>query len=265
MGQQKGLVKLEGKIGDLSFYRSGGKDLVRLPGGADKAKIMSDPKFARVRENMSEFAGCAKVVKAFRDGAAGVMSVFQGRYMTSKLMSVLKEVCNNGAGKRGQRDFEIVNNALLFEGFNFNPKKVIGTIFSAPFTFSANVGRNVTTLKVPDFNTANYINAPMGATHFCFVNNASILSDYAYNVTTGKYVAVNPTIDGLNVAAVSAYIPLGGMVGGVTTLVATIAGAPVMVPTAGLMGCVGIEFFQLVNTVYYLLNAENGMNIAGVF
>ena len=76
---------------------------------------------------------------------------------------------------------------------------------------------------------------------------------------------MNDSIEGLNAVTYSNYIPLGGMVGSVTVLTSTIGGAPVMVPSAGLMGCIGIEFFQIVNTDYYLLNAENAMRIQNVF
>jgi len=55
------------------------------------------------------------------------------------------------------------------------------------------------------------------------------------------------------------------MVGAATSIVATIAGAPVMVATAGLIGCIGIEFFQEVNGTFNLLNADNCMRVENVF
>ena len=80
-----------------------------------------------------------------------------------------------------------------------------------------------------------------------------------------KYNPTDPTIDGLNLVAYSTFIPVGGMVGSVTVINSTISGAPVMTPSAGLMGCIGIEFFQFVNGDYYLLNAENSMRLEAVF
>ena len=265
MARQRGVIRVKGLLGDLSFYHSGGKDLVKTPGGASKKAILNEPQFKRTRENMSEFGGAAMVGKAFRGGMAEVLPVFKERYLTSRMLSIFRKVCSNGPGVRGERTFEIVNNTMLLAGFNFNPSKILGALFSAPFDYGANTDRNETNLKVSDFNTSNYINAPAGATHFRLVNIASILSDYEYNVTTKKYEPVNDSIEGLNAVTYSNYIPLGGMVGSVTVLTSTIGGAPVMVPSAGLMGCIGIEFFQIVNTDYYLLNAENAMRIQNVF
>jgi hypothetical protein len=265
MARQKGLIRVKGLLGDISFYQSGGKDLMKTPGGASKEKIMTDPKFVRTRENMSEFGGSAMVGKALRLGVIEVKGVFGGRYMSAELLGIFKKVCTNGTGLRGARDFEIVANKLLIEGFNFDKAKILAATFNAPYTFVTNAGRNETTFTVADFNTTDYIHAPEGATHFRFVGTASVLSDYKLNVTSGKYEPLNPAIEGLNIVAYSSYIPVGGMVGSTTTVIATIAVAPTMPTSAGLIGCIGIEFFQIVNTVYNLLNADNCMRIENVF
>ncbi len=265
MARQKGLIRVGGLLGDLSFYHSDGKDLVKTPGGASKEQIMGSPKLIRVRENMTEFGGSAHVGKAFRSGLAEVIDLMSGKYVTGRITGLFKQICNNGPGPRGYRNFEIVSNSMLLAGFNFNTGKILGSIFSPPYFYFANVDRNETTLKVPDFNTSNYVHSPAGATHFRLVNSASILSDYKYDSTMKKYNPTDPTIDGLNLVAYSAFIPVGGMIGGGIDITSTISGAPVMTPSAGLMGCIGIEFFQLVNGDYYLLNAENSMRLEAVF
>jgi len=196
MAKQKGIIRVKGLLGELSFYQSGGKDLVKTPGGASKEKIATDPGMVRVRENMGEFGGSAVVGKAMRTGLAKVVREFGGRIMTGNLVKVFVQVCKNGTGLRGQRDFEIVNNAILITGFNFNVSKLLGTAFSAPYTFTVNVDRNETTFKIPDFNSSNYVHAPEGTTHFRLIGTASILSDYSYNPVVKKYEPVNPTIQG---------------------------------------------------------------------
>ena len=265
MGEQKGIIRLRGKVGNVSFYHQDGVDLAKTPGGATKEQIMKDPRFVRVRENMSEFGGSAMVGKAFRDSIAEVLPVMKGQYLTGRVTAKFRTICTLGTGTRGQRDIVIVANKAIIVGLNFSIVKLFSAIFSAPYSLVANAGRNETTLTIPDFNTSNYINPPEGATHCRFVNAASILSDYKFNTTIKVYEPLNPTINGLNIVAYSAYIPLGGMVGGVTTVVSTIAGSPTMVSSAGLIGCIGIEFYQVVNSSYYLLNAENAMRIEDVF
>ena len=63
MARQKGVIKLEGRIGDLSFYKSGGDYLARAKGGVDGDRIKNDPAFARTRENGEEFGRAGKASK----------------------------------------------------------------------------------------------------------------------------------------------------------------------------------------------------------
>ncbi len=265
MAEQKGIIRIKGKIGDLSFYQGNGKDFVKTPGGATKSQIMSNPKFVRLRENMTEFGGSAHVGRAFRHGLADVLDVMSGRSLSGRVTGMFKAVCSHGSGTRGERKFEIVANKSIMIGFNFNNNKRLSSIFSPMYTYTVNVGRNETELFVPDFNVSDYVHAPEGATHFRLVNSASVLSDYKYDPTLKTYNATDPTIDGLNMVKYSGYIEVTGMVGMDTTVTATIAGAPVMTASAGLIGCIGIEFFQFVNGDYYLLNAENSLRLENVF
>ena len=56
------------------------------------------------------------------------------------------------------------------KGLDFNRNISFNGIFSAPFTLTANVDRNESTLSVPVFNPLNYLNIPSGATHFRIIN-----------------------------------------------------------------------------------------------
>ncbi len=265
MAYQKGIIRIKGKVGGLSFYENNGKDLVKTPSGVSKEKIEKDPAFKRTRENMSEFGGSAHVAKAFRVCIAELITIFGGRNVVARLTKLFRAVCENGAGVRGARGIEIVNNAGVLNDYNITFGVMFGSVFNSIFTYTANAGRNETVLSVPDFNTSDFVSAPEGATHFRFVNTASILSDYAYSISKKSYFPVNATINGKTKVVYSNYIAIGGMVGGVTTVTATIAGSPTMVATAGLIGCVGIEFFQLLNGNYYLLASENSLKIQNVF
>lgn len=45
MAKQSGILKLEGTIGNITFYKSQDGFLAREKGGVDGARIASDPKF----------------------------------------------------------------------------------------------------------------------------------------------------------------------------------------------------------------------------
>jgi hypothetical protein len=60
MAELKGVLKITGKLGGLSFYKMNGKIIVRNPGGFDGEKIRKDEKYVNVRNNASEFGRCSK-------------------------------------------------------------------------------------------------------------------------------------------------------------------------------------------------------------
>ena len=49
MARQKGIIKLKGKIGDISFYKTQDGHLAREKGGVDASRIANDPAFIRTR------------------------------------------------------------------------------------------------------------------------------------------------------------------------------------------------------------------------
>ena len=55
MSEQKGIIKIKGTVGDLTFYKSQDGFLVREKGGVEKERIANDPAFVRTRENGKEF------------------------------------------------------------------------------------------------------------------------------------------------------------------------------------------------------------------
>ena len=59
MARQNGILKITGKLDDLSFYKSKDGFLVRTKGGVSKDRINNDPAFVRTRENGTEFAESA--------------------------------------------------------------------------------------------------------------------------------------------------------------------------------------------------------------
>ena len=60
MARQKGIIKLRGTVGDITFYKSKDGHLVRERGGVDGNRIANDPAFKRTRENGSEFGRAGK-------------------------------------------------------------------------------------------------------------------------------------------------------------------------------------------------------------
>lgn len=265
MAKNKGLIKIKGSIGGMTFYENDGKDLVRETGGVDKERILKDPAFKRTRENMAEFGGSAKIGKALRMGLSAVAKSFGDRLLVSRIVKLVRAVISRGPGARGKRIFEIIANKDILEGFELNEKDVLGSVFNAPHSIVTNGQRNETTLTVPDFDTDAFIQAPEGSTHFRLINAIGTLSNFSHNPGTGKYQATDAALSELGAMVASAEIPIGGMVGGDTILNPQLPGAPALTANVGLLGLVGIEFLQELNGDFYLLASGNAMRVAEVF
>jgi hypothetical protein len=55
MAKTSGIIKIEGTVEDLTFYKKDGRNFVRRKGGVSKERIENDPNYVRTRENNSEF------------------------------------------------------------------------------------------------------------------------------------------------------------------------------------------------------------------
>ena len=66
MARQKGLIKLHGTMGDITFYRTRDGYMAREKGGITAERMQNDPKFQRTRENMAEFGRAGKAGKLLR-------------------------------------------------------------------------------------------------------------------------------------------------------------------------------------------------------
>lgn len=166
MAKQKGLIKIEGKLDDISFYRSGGRYLARMKGGVDGSRIANDPTFQRTRENGSEFGRSATAGKLLRTAVRNLMTNSKDRLVTSRLTKVMTQIKNlDTKNIRGQRSagvgiMEVAGKAFL-KGFNFNIKSVLSSIFFAECSLDTDTGE----LKILQLHPINDIVAPSGATH----------------------------------------------------------------------------------------------------
>ncbi|MBA3901183.1 MAG: hypothetical protein H0X62_13420 [Bacteroidetes bacterium] len=263
--RQKSIIKIQGQIGNLLFYSINGKDCVREISSPGKDKIKTSPAFKRNRENMMEFGDCSLAGKAFRLGLGEIIKDMGGQYISARLTALFKNVIIHGTGTRGQRSIAVLKNGHFIEGFDFNPVVAFGGVFNAPYTITANAGRNEVTIDIPVFKSYNYISVPKGVSHFRIINALAVLSDYNYNSAMKGYRPLNLEINSKKKIAYSAYSPLGGSTSGSISVVASIPGAPNIPISSGLISSIGIEFYQEINGEFYLLSAKNAMRLERVF
>ena len=239
MARQKGIIKLKGTLGGITFYKTSlDGHLAREKGGIEASRIASDPAFQRTRENGSEFGRAGKAGKTLRTAFRALLLNSADSRMVSRLtqqmVKVIQEDLTNPRGLRNVIDGE----AELLLGFEFNVRGKLGTSLFAPYV--ANIDRVAGEINVDlaSFIPSNMIAAPSGTTHFKIISaGAEVDFENESFVVAESATAILPW-DAIATAAIN-------QVNQVTAA-----------STKPLFLALGIEFYQEVNAVMYPL--KNG-------
>lgn len=238
MAKQKGIIKLDGTIGSITFYKSQDGYLAREKGGVSADRIATDPNFQRTRENGEEFGRAGKAGKLLRNSIRAMLQNASDSRMVSRLTQKMVEVVQADAtNPRGQRNV-IDGEAELLQGFEFNISGKLGTTLYAPYTTAIDRVAGTLEASIPSFVPLNMIAAPGGTTHF-------------------KVVSAGAEIDFENETFVmdsnaSAILPWDAT----ATAVLTLSNSVTANSTKPLFLALGIEFYQEVNGQMYPL--KNG-------
>ena len=239
MARQGGLLKVVGKLDDLSFYRSADGYLVRTKGGVSADRINSDPTFQRTRENNSEFGMSASAGKLLRTSVRNLMMTASDNRVTARLTRLMTDVKNlDAANERGERHvhegFDLPEGKAVLKGFNFNDRAILSGILFKAYALNTTTGALDITGLVP---TMDIVSAP-GATHVTFKAGWSKV-DFA----TGEFETVISN---------AVNLPINGTSGNVALTHAT----PPALATGVNVFTLQIEFYQEVNGNQYSL--KNG-------
>lgn len=248
MARQKGIIKLQGTLDDISFYKSGDGYLVRQKSHLDGKRIATDPAFQRTRENGAEFARAGKAVRVLRTSVRPMLINVKDRLMTSRLTRVMMKVLQaDVVNPRGLRNV-IDGEAELLTGFEFNQNGTLGTTLYAPYTTEIDRQAGVLTLSLDPYVASQMIVAPSGSTHFKIVS-AGVEIDFEGEAftTDRKETPFLPWDTNVTPALIHVHNVTAGS-------------------THPLFLLMGIVFFQEVNGAYYPLKngAHNPLRIVAV-
>jgi len=166
MAKQKGDVKTVGTIDDRTYYKTIDGYLVKAKGAVSKDKILSDPKFARTRENMAEFGNVGKSAKSLRTPFSNLLQKSADQRMISRLVSQCFSVLKTDTvSKRGKRTVAKGDLSLL-DDFEFNNRGLLSTTLLAPYTIAFTRTTGNVVFDLPAFIPQQEISAPEGATHY---------------------------------------------------------------------------------------------------
>ena len=247
MARLKGILKIEGTIQDMTFYKTRDGHLVKSKSGVSKERIANDPAFVRTRENGAEFGSAAKAGKLLRNTLRTFMMSAKDSRVTSRLTQVMTLVKNyDTTSDRGQRSVAIgITNASalgLIKNFDFNEKAGLASVLYKPFT----VDRTTGVITIVGLSPINDVAYPAGATDVIF-KGAFASVDFTRGTSDITYTnEINIPLDSTpqNIVLTPASLPSG-------------TGTKLVLLT--------IEFFQTINGLQYTLKngTYNALAIVG--
>lgn len=238
MPRQRGVIKIEGTIDDLTFFKSKDGYMVKGKTVISKDRIATDGAFQRTRENASEFGKAGKGGKLMRNAFRNLIQDAKDHRVTSRLTKeMVKVIKADATSTRGQRNI-VDGEAELLEGFDFNSNASLANTLYVPYTATINRVTGVLSIALDAYVASRDIAAPDGTTHFKLVSAGTEIDfeNETFNTDTNAS-AVLP----LNDAAVAAL---------------TLSHNVTANSTHPLFLVLGIQFYQQVNGVDYPL--KNG-------
>ncbi|MFY0482530.1 hypothetical protein ACI6PS_07975 [Flavobacterium sp. PLA-1-15] len=248
MARQKGIIKINGTLGDITFYKTKDGYMAREKGGVEASRIATDPAFQRTRENNSEFGRAGKAGKLLRNSLRTLYLQSADARMCSRMTQwMMKVIQADKTSIRGLRNV-IDGETELLLGFEFNIRGKLSTTLFAPFTVEIDRAGGMISMSVPPFVPTTMLAAPAGTTHYKILSGAVEVDFEAETfVTRQTETALLPWNSEETVAIAHNNNVTAGS-------------------TKPLFGAVGVEFYQEVNGQMYPLKngAHNPLSLVRI-
>ena len=167
MAKSNGILKIEGTVEDLTFYKKDGKSFVRRKGGVSKERIETDPNYVRTRENNSEFSIIAGAGKMLRLALGSLVFKAKDSKLSSRMMKTMSVIKNfDTTSVRGKRGVAIglssTEGKLALAGFDFNSNAPLSSVLFANYVLDTATGK----VSIDNLIPMEQIRFPQGATNF---------------------------------------------------------------------------------------------------
>jgi hypothetical protein len=179
MAKANGILKIEGTVEDLTFYKRDGKNFVRRKGGVSKERIATDPSFIRTRENNHEFTACADSGKMLRLSMGSLVFKAKDSRLASRMLQTMFRIRSfDTTSNRGSRNvaqgLTTAEGKQALNGFDFNINAPLNSVLFAPYALDLVSGKIAIDTLIP----LEQLLFPQGASHVSF-QGAALGIDFA--------------------------------------------------------------------------------------
>jgi len=175
-------IEFTGSLGELSAYKMKGSDkiILRKKGGPKRNQLMNSKNFERVRENMSEFSGVGKTVKAIRYSLTNVKRLAEHNF-TCSLTSICKKIQKlDEAGVNGRRGILLSQHRYMLAGFRLNKRYPLVSIVTGPIDCTLNRETKSAVIELPQLIQGVNLNLPWKQPLYRFSMSLGIVPDVVY-------------------------------------------------------------------------------------
>jgi hypothetical protein len=190
-----------------------GEYIIREKCGFTIEGMAKDLKYARTRENATEFGVVSRLGKLIRTSLKEVLPKSNNLDVCNGLTRVLRKImCCNEVSERGKRSlkngFETAGGRALFAGYDFNPNGLFRNVFKGNYRFDT----SSKLMQVAPFQTAevfvfpegaNCVGLRMGVLQFDFETSTTLLklTDWSLfglesSITEGLQLGIEDFTDG---------------------------------------------------------------------
>jgi hypothetical protein len=175
-------IELMGGLGNYSVYKMKGSDkiIIRKKGGPKPGQVLKAKNYERTRENMAEFSGVGKAVKAIRFSLVHVK-----RLADYNFTSTLTQVCGkikklDKTGDRGQRSILLSQHHYMLESFRLNRKHPFQSIVTSPVNCTFNRETKSAVIQVPRLIQGINLHLPWKQPLYRFSLSLALVPDIVY-------------------------------------------------------------------------------------
>jgi len=179
MAFSKSIMQLEGSLANVSIYKRHDSErvIVRSKGGPTKKQIKTKPEFEKLRQNNSEWSGCAKMGRQIRVSFRA-MNRLEDYPVTGALNSICKQIQKMDTGnEQGRRSIHLSQHKELLLGFSFSRKQVLESVLRVPVETTLDRIKGEAHIMIPELNTDMYLYNFRNLPYYRIIANLSGVCD----------------------------------------------------------------------------------------
>jgi hypothetical protein len=192
MGTLHGNLSFTGSISNISAYTMRGHDkvILRTKGGASKKHIQTLPAFESTRNLNNEWKVVVLAAGRIRRGLNGLKPL-AGYNISGPLNALVKKIqVSDLVNPKGKRSILFSGKPDFISSFNYNKQNMFDTQIRQPLSINIDKSSGVADIEIPLLQpSVNFFPHPLYA-YFRIVLSMTAISDYIFNETNSKYVAV---------------------------------------------------------------------------